>query len=224
MHADVRSMNPPFRLLPVIPDVEDKDLRALTHLIQHPITGWVYRKRFKMVLDLCDVPKRRVLELGFGVGYLAYALAPFTERYYGIDIHQYSRKVEDTLRTCGICNVKLCHADARNLEIIPSHSIDLIVSVSCLEHIKEQNLVQSEVKRILKPHGYAIYGMPIKNSFTHLLFKSVGYNDEEIHPSKPMDTIHFAHENGLYIVEEKFFPISFGHRIGLYWAAKFEKK
>jgi SAM-dependent methyltransferase len=62
-----------------------------------------------------------------------------------------------------------------------------VVSVSCLEHIRESEQVQREVFRLLRPGGQAVYGVPVKNIFTKLLFRLIGYDDEAIHPRTPME-------------------------------------
>ncbi len=214
-----------FRLLPEIPDIGDPDLRALAKLIMNPVTGPAYRKRFQMVTELCDLPSANILELGFGSGFLAYSIAPSSDQYLGVDLHNYPQVVEDNLKSFGIHNIDFFQGDARNIERIPSGSIDLVVSVSCLEHIKVQDQVQvqEEVIRVLKPGCSAVYGMPIKNFLTHFFFRSLGYNDNEIHPSVPRDTILAARQCGLTLSCEKFYPFFSGHKTGVYWAGKFKK-
>jgi ubiquinone/menaquinone biosynthesis C-methylase UbiE len=167
-------MNLTFSLMPHSPDLDDTDLKFLDKLIRSPISGPFYRYRFQMALDALLPPYERVLEIGYGSGLLAFVLAPVTEEYVAVDIHSQPEKVELSLKEQGRTNVKCNICDARNLSQYEAEYFDLVVSVSCLEHIRETIEVQKEVHRVLKAGGKAVYGLPIKNVMTKILFRLVG--------------------------------------------------
>ena len=215
-------MKSSFKKMPFSPEVNDKDLRALTKLINNPITGQFYCKRFEMVFDVCELPVKSILEIGYGSGFMSYALAPFTQKYTGIDLHSSNKEVMNCFQKMGITNVNFFQEDAQNIKNIEMNSIDLIVSVSCLEHIKNQDAVQKEVFRVLNPGGVAIYGMPLKNIFTSTFFSIIGYDHTLIHPSTPDDTKKAAEIAGLLLKEEFFFP-GLCKNLGIYWTGKFMK-
>ncbi len=215
-------MKSPFKKMPIFPEVNDKDLRTLTKLINNPITGAFYRKRFEMVFDVCKLPVKSILEIGYGSGFMAYALAPFTQNYIGIDLHSSNKEVMNCFQKMGITNVNFFQEDAQNMKNIETNSIDLIVSVSCLEHIKNQDAVQKEVFRVLNPGGMAIYGMPLKNILTSSFFSIVGYDHALIHPSTINDTKKAAGMAGLLLKEEYFFPGLYKN-LGIYWTGKLMK-
>ena len=212
-----------FKCMCQVPSLPDPDLQLLSRLIRNPLTGILYRHRFQMVLDLISLPVDRVLEIGYGAGFLAYTLAPHVCEYVGIDIHPYTDEVAKVLKKQGISDVVLRRGDARYLTGIPENSLNLVVSVSCLEHIKERDEIQKEVFRVLKPGGRAVYGMPVKNFISQVLFRLVGYDDDVIHPSTPQDVVASAQSQGLIFEHEAFFPSGTGHRFGLYWAGCFIK-
>ena len=212
-----------FRMPPAIPNIDDPDLEGLTNLIRNPFTGLVYRRRFDMVLQLLEDSPDTVLEIGYGAGFLTYNLAPHVDRYIGVDIHAFGDRVEKCMANSGINNIEYLQGDARQMDEIEDASCDAVVSVSCLEHIRECNLVQQEVMRILRPGGQAVYGVPVKNILTKTLFRLVGYDDEVIHPSDPSDVLEAARDSGLILEEAIFLPRVCGLMTGLYWAARFRK-
>ena len=59
-----------FKCMSRAPEIDDPDLAHLTRLIRHPLIGLFYRRRFQAVLDLCDTPVDRALEISYGVGFL----------------------------------------------------------------------------------------------------------------------------------------------------------
>jgi SAM-dependent methyltransferase len=215
-------MKPQFKKMPIFPEVNDKDLRTLSKLINNPITGPLYCKRFEMALDISELPVKSILEIGYGSGFMAYALASFTQNYTGIDLHSSNKEVMNCFQKMGITNVRFFQDDAMNMKNIEMNSIDLVVSVSCLEHIKNQDAVQKEVFRVLNPGGTAIYGMPLKNILTSVFFTIVGYDHALIHPSTPDDTKRAAGKAGLLLKEEYFFP-GLSKPLGIYWTGKFCK-
>lgn len=212
-----------FRCMFQAPDMGDHDLDGLTNLIRRPIIGLFYRHRFRMVLNLCPMPADRVLEIGYGTGFLAYTLAPLVREYFAVDIHTRPKLVEKTLQDLGISNVSCGIGDARNLEGVPDGFFDLVASVSCLEHIREQDAVQRQVWRVLKDGGTAVYGLPTKNLFASLCLRIVGYDDRIIHPSSPSDVIAAAGKAGFTRDREEIFPTGLGKRFGLYWVGRFLK-
>ena len=204
--------------------MDDTDLAHLTRLVRHPLTGLFYRRRYQEVLDLCDTPVDRALEIGYGVGFLACVLAPQAREYLAVDIHDESEKVIIALAEAGVRNVSCRTGDARSLDDIEDNSIDLAVSVSCLEHIREQDGVQKEVFRVLKPEGRAVYGLPVRNLITKMCFKFLGYDYRRIHPSCPADVLAGAKKAGLIPDRQTFLPPRLGHYLGLYWAGRFVKR
>jgi ubiquinone/menaquinone biosynthesis C-methylase UbiE len=216
-------MNVRFHCMKEVPQIGDHDLEFLTRLIRHPIAGLVYRRRFRMVMALCPEAPRKVLEIGYGAGFLAYCLAPACGEYVGIDVHASPHIVQESLNRQGVRNIELRQEDARKLEGIQSESMDLVVSVSCLEHIREQDDVQKQVLRVLKPGGLAVYGMPVKNIVSRLLFRMVGYDDSVIHPTTTLHVLAAAKRQGLVRERQTFLPPLLGHRCSLYWAGSFRK-
>ncbi len=217
-------MSRKFRCLPKSADIEDTDLRLLAHLIRNPITGMLYKRRFQIAMDLCPQSADRALEIGYGMGFLAYALAPRTREYLAVDIHPWHMEVEHSLREAGINNVTCQRGDARQLDHIPDASLDFVVSVSCLEHVKERDDVQREIRRVLKPGGCAVHGMPFRNRCTGVLLGLAGYNQDEIHPTTPAMLMESAAAAGFFLDTEIVYPSAGGRWVRLYWVGRFVRE
>lgn len=201
--------------------IGDPDVDIIIRLMRWPFVGAVYRHRFQMVLDMIKLPIESVLEIGYGSAFLAYILAPFVEQYTGIDIHDKSVHIQERFKEMNLNNATFKNCDARDLSILPEASFDLVVSVSCLEHIKDHRQVQAQVARILKPTGCVLHAVPVKNITTKVFFKIMGYNDNILHPTTHKDVVKSALDVGLVLDKENFFC---NERIlPLYWVGCFRK-
>ncbi|MDD5583469.1 MAG: class I SAM-dependent methyltransferase [Candidatus Omnitrophica bacterium] len=218
-HAGIK-----FRCMKPAPYLDNYDCDRLTRAMQWPLFGSFYRHRFEMVLRFLAPPVTKVLEIGYGAGFLAYALAPYVGAYVGIDLHGHAARVADAFKKQGITNVAFRTADARDLTMLPTGAFDVVVSVSCLEHIAEHAQVQQQISRMLSPGGYAVYGMPVKNTLTRMLFKGLGYNDARIHPTTHVSVVESAKNEGLILDIESFFPAWAQSFFPLYWAGRFSKR
>ncbi len=56
-------------------------------------------------------------------------------------------------------------ADAQNLHMFPNDSVDCVVSVSTLEHVRDPFAVVAEIHRILKPGGIIYLSIPFIFAF-----------------------------------------------------------
>ena len=54
------------------------------------------------------------------------------------------------------------HVDITNMAIIPDNSYDVVLCSHVLEHIQEDLKAMREIRRILKPNGWAILQVPIR--------------------------------------------------------------
>jgi len=159
------------------------DLDFLTKLIYNPMSGIVYRRRYKAALSLIDSDVARILEIGYGAGLLLPSLALRCRQLHGVDIHDKVPQVEGMLEKEG------CHAELRvgSIMSLPFEScfFDLMVCLSVLEHLQPCELptAMAEMARILRDGGHLVLGFPIKNRLTSFLFKAVGFDDQKGHPS-----------------------------------------
>jgi 2-polyprenyl-3-methyl-5-hydroxy-6-metoxy-1,4-benzoquinol methylase len=153
-----------------------------------PVAGLVYRRRLAMGLSLLGPgPFGRLLEIGYGSGILFPELARRAREVHGLDIHPNTAPVEQMLRKLGIAatlRVGDIYAPPYDEE-----SFDAVVCLSVMEHLTELDKACAEVRRILAPGGVAAIGFPVRNALTTALFRSVGYDAQEIHPSSHRDIV-----------------------------------
>lgn len=91
---------------------------------------------------------------------------------------------------------------------------DTVLLISILEHIKpdEQTQAFSEIRRVLKPGGQVIYGVPIERRFMVLMFRLLGYNIHEHHFSTEKDVFDAANSvlDKVRVVQMQSTPSLFG--------------
>ncbi|HEY0711426.1 MAG TPA: class I SAM-dependent methyltransferase [Polyangia bacterium] len=148
-----------------------------------PLTGWLYRHRLQMGLDLLPSGGTRVLEVGVGSGILVPTLtARFTE-YVGTDLEL--AKGLDTLVAPG------CRASFRTANLLapgelPENHFDAIVCFSVLEHIADADGAARGLARALAPGGTLVTGYPMVSPLMTKAFAAIGYpNIDEDHVSPP---------------------------------------
>jgi ubiquinone/menaquinone biosynthesis C-methylase UbiE len=106
-------------------------------------------KRIDRLLAL--EPGDRVLEVGCGRGHLTVRLAARGIDVVGIDANPNAREVSDSDR--------VLHMNAEDLEFGDAE-FDSIVSVHAIEHIPPLEKAASEMSRVLKPGGRALFVYP----------------------------------------------------------------
>jgi SAM-dependent methyltransferase len=94
-----------------------------------------------------------VLDFGCGRGGLVNGLCKLGVDAYGCDVDPYWEGEQPRLRPISRSPYRLPFDD---------ESIDVVVSTSVLEHAQNTRELFFEIKRILKPDGYAIHLYPVK--------------------------------------------------------------
>lgn len=176
---------PPREALPK-PDPDDP-----LDYYYRPLTAWLYRARLRLALRLLgEGPYESLLEVGYGSGILLPELSRRAGRVAAIDIHPGRRTVETAMDRLGV-NVELTEG---SLLAIPfrENEFDALVCLSVLEHTTELGAAFAEFARVLRPGGVAVIGFPVRNPVTDALFRMLGFDPREIHPSSHTDIIRAA--------------------------------
>jgi len=148
----------------------------------HPIYGLIYRRRLTLALDLLGHGRTdRLLEIGYGSGILLPELSRRARRLDAVDRHEELDGVSRMLEVLGV------EATIRvgDIYALPygEGEFNAVVCLSVLEHLTDLDRACDEMYRVLAPNGVAVVGFPVANALTSALFRWLGYQASEIHPS-----------------------------------------
>jgi 2-polyprenyl-3-methyl-5-hydroxy-6-metoxy-1,4-benzoquinol methylase len=159
----------------------------------YPLLGRLYRRRVEYCLDLCQGGEA-ILEVGFGSGATFPLLAAKYNKIYGVDLDSDIKTVEKLHTTNGLA-VELQNG---NVCAMPYDDgvFDTVLLISILEHLQPEQLQKAmqEIRRVLKPGGNLVYGVPIERPMMVFAFKLLGYNIGEYHFSTEKDIASAAEE------------------------------
>jgi len=185
----------------------------------YPVFRRMYRRRVELCLGECRGGKS-VLEVGFGSGLTFLNLHEMYRHIYGLDL---SADVEEVSRTFASLGIR---AELRNGSVLempyPKNSFDTVLLISILEHLKPEEQAQafSEIRRVLKPNGQAVYGVPVERPFMVMMFKLLGYDIRQAHFSTECDVASAAGKllQKVRIIQMKSTPPLFGtvYEVGHY--------
>lgn len=145
-----------------------------------PVLGKMYRRRVEMCLEQCSGGER-VLEVGFGSGVTFLNLHEKYREIHGLDltadINQVKRVFDERHIKTELCNgsvLEMPYADGM---------FDTVLLISILEHLQpsDQPRAFAEIRRVLKPGGQVIYGVPIERPLMVFLFRILGQNIRDHH-------------------------------------------
>jgi ubiquinone/menaquinone biosynthesis C-methylase UbiE len=143
-----------------------------------PLTGWLYRMRLQMGLDLVPERGASVLEIGVGSGILVPTLTARFPEYTGADL--VLAEGLPPLVAPG-CHAEFVCADLLSANDLPEASFDTVVCLSVLEHINDANGAAAAMARALKQGGTLVAGYPMVNPVMASFFRAIGFKDIEVH-------------------------------------------
>jgi SAM-dependent methyltransferase len=173
--------NLPPRALVTKPDADDP-----IDYYYRPLTAPLYRARLRDGLALLgDGPFDSLLEVGYGSGVFLPELARRTKRLVGIDVHAGRDGVTRMAERLDL-DVELLDASLFELPF-EDGTFDALVCLSVLEHLVELDAALAELRRVVRPGGRLVLGVPVRNAATSSFFRLVGYDPAKIHPSSHRD-------------------------------------
>jgi ubiquinone/menaquinone biosynthesis C-methylase UbiE len=156
-----------------------------------PVIGKLYRERAELCLNALPLGAR-VLEVGFGSGLLFPSLRERFEEIHGIDLEADVIGTQAIFDRLGIPTY-LKKGDILNLPY-EDRFFDAVLCVSILEHLQPDTLplAMDEIKRVLKPSGNLVYGVPVERPFMVMMFRLLGYAIRNHHFSTEKDVARAA--------------------------------
>lgn len=146
----------------------------------HPIVGSIYRERVEKCLSSLSGGSR-VLEVGFGSGVTFLNLNEMYKEIHGLDLTADVKSVASTFEKLGI-RVSLKNGSVLELPY-DDDSFDSVLLISILEHLRPESLTLAfkEIRRVLKPGGEVVYGVPVDKIIMDYAFRLLGYNIKKYH-------------------------------------------
>ncbi|MBI3173101.1 MAG: class I SAM-dependent methyltransferase [Chloroflexi bacterium] len=179
--------------LKLLPYKEYKGVQKIYSVIFYylPIIGSMYRRRVELCLAECK-GGGDILEVGFGSGLTFLNLNDMYQQIHGLDLTCDVNVVKEVFAARGV------HPELRNGDVLhmpyADNQFDTVLLISILEHLKPNELVQAftEIKRVLKPGGQVVYGVPVERPFMVFVFRLLGYNIREHHFSTEIEVAQAA--------------------------------
>jgi len=109
-----------------------------------------------------DLNKKRILEIGYGGGFLINEFIKNNYYIEGIDICNKNKKLEQL-------GIKLYEGEITNKNFKPIKKYDIIIMLDVVEHIADLNSYFRKINLILKKNGYLIITTPNLNSLNYSL-------------------------------------------------------
>ena len=116
--------------------------------------------RYALALELCK--GKTVLDIASGEGYGTNLIAGVAERVVGVDI--FEEAVVHARKKYNQSNIEFIVGSATAIPL-EDKKVDVVVSFETLEHLVEQDLFLTEIKRVLKPGGILIMSTPDKKVY-----------------------------------------------------------
>jgi ubiquinone/menaquinone biosynthesis C-methylase UbiE len=146
-----------------------------------------------------------VLEVGFGSGLSFLNLHELYEEIHGLDLNAPAAQVADVFKRKGI-ETKLLNGSVLQMPYQDGF-FDTVLLISILEHLKPEQLRPAflEVRRVLRPGGQMVYGVPAERPLMVVAFRMLGCNIRGHHFSTEKDVRRAA---GDFFVEEQTRPMT----------------
>ena len=128
-------------------DGSQRWLRALQNLVP---------ARFAFFDRLTSWDKQTVLDLGCGGGFMSEALAMRGAKVVGVDVSRAAIAIAKRHAAAGGLPIRYLVASGEDLPL-PDASVDRVVCVDVLEHVRDLDRVLDEIRRVLRPGGVFLF-------------------------------------------------------------------
>jgi ubiquinone/menaquinone biosynthesis C-methylase UbiE len=181
------------------------------HYYYWPILGKMYQRRVELCLAECRGGER-ILEIGYGNGLTFLNLNEMYAEIHGLDLKTNAAEITSIFQKHGI-RTFLKQGTVFQLPYQEGY-FDSVLLISILEHLKPNELKKAfqEIRRVLKPGGQMIYGVPVERPFMVAMFRLLGHDIRQSHFSTEEQIAMAANElfREEKIVEMKSIPPVFG--------------
>ncbi len=181
------------------------------HYYYWPILGKMYQRRVELCLAECRGGER-ILEIGYGNGLTFINLNEMYAEIHGLDLKSNAAEIASIFQMHGT-STYLKQGTVFQLPYQEGY-FDSVLLISILEHLKPNELKKAfqEIRRVLKPGGQMVYGVPVERPFMVAMFRLLGHDIRQSHFSTEEQIAMAANElfREEKIVEMKSIPPVFG--------------
>lgn len=117
--------------------------------------------RYAIAVDY--VQNKDVLDIACGEGYGSFLLSKASRSVTGVDIDD--SVIKHATNKYKYHSISFIQGNATNIPL-PNSSADVVVSFETIEHLKEQEEMFLEIKRVLRPNGLLIMSSPDKKTYS----------------------------------------------------------
>lgn len=122
---------------------------------------YFYIWEFREALRFIPKVKKRILDIGCGMGLFLSKLKEYGHEVSGIDIN---RKVVDAAKACGVDKIYAMDLDVFS-KSYPDIKFDVVTFFNLLEHLDSLNGFLQGVRNVLKPDGLIVFCVPNQKRF-----------------------------------------------------------
>jgi ubiquinone/menaquinone biosynthesis C-methylase UbiE len=153
-----------------------------------PLLGRLYQLRVARCISLLP-PGRRVLEIGYGSGVSFLNLRRKFNAIHGIDLHDQAHAVTESFAQTGL-TLDLRRGSILNLPFADEF-FDAALAISIHEHLEPhaQAAAFAEVRRVVRPGGCYVVGVPGLNGLMTLAFRLMGFDIRKHHFTSERDVL-----------------------------------
>ena len=153
----------------------EKELKKIRNGQINPITKLYYDYIYEMYLKLANENSSEgniILDIGCGVGNYIIALSKINRVCFGVDpLYEASLlKAQQKAKDENV-NISLIRGVSENLPF-GDKKFDMVLSLSTLQHVSDQDKTLSEIKRVLKDSGFLLVSVPTNRNISTLFRKS----------------------------------------------------
>jgi len=165
--------------------VDEKDPIRFYNL---PLIGRMYQHRIELCLGELRGGEN-ILEIGFGSGVSFLSINKLYQNICGLDLSANVQLISDFFKSKNI-DTQLQNGNVLRMPYADS-SFDSVLLISILEHLLPCDQISAfkEIRRVLKPKGQVVYGVPVERPFMVFMFRMLGTN---------IRTHHFSTEKDVY--------------------------
>jgi SAM-dependent methyltransferase len=149
-------------------DMSDKELYSNEYFREIQESRYQLQSHILELLSLLDLDRKRVLEIGTGVGTDARTIIDLGAHYTGINVDASScnmtRRALDVFSLAG----DVRHASALDIPY-PNETFDIVYSFGVLHHIPDADQAVKEILRVLKPNGRLAIMLYNKTSINYMI-------------------------------------------------------